>query len=270
MSVAATSARSLPPERMPLVRHGRLLKRWRYVAAFAPDVMVAVADVHVGPLRQRFFAVAEPDGRLVTADSLWRRAVTIDGARVIARSRRVAIDLELDEDAGVATLHPAGAGGYVWTRKQAGVPVRGTVTVDGRARNLACRGVVDDTAGYHARHTAWRWSAGVGTARDGRAVAWNLVHGVNDAPTGSERRVWIDGVPAEVGPVEFAPDLSGVRFAEGGELRLEAWAERAARANALVVRSSYRQPFGTFSGELPGAGELGEGYGVMEWHEAVW
>jgi hypothetical protein len=36
------------------------------------------------------------------------------------------------------------------------------------------------------------------------------------------------------------------------------------------MRSDYEQPFGTFSGELPVAGELREGYGVMERHEVVW
>jgi hypothetical protein len=36
------------------------------------------------------------------------------------------------------------------------------------------------------------------------------------------------------------------------------------------VRSLYRQPFGTFSGELPGALQLSEGWGVMEDHEVWW
>jgi hypothetical protein len=35
------------------------------------------------------------------------------------------------------------------------------------------------------------------------------------------------------------------------------------------VRSSYRQPFGTFSGELAGL-ELAAGYGVMEAHDVFW
>jgi hypothetical protein len=61
-----------------------------------------------------------------------------------------------------------------------------------------------------------------------------------------------------------------VRFSEGGELRFDAWAERAERSNILVVRSSYRQPFGEFSGSLPGGLELAEGRGVMEWHDVRW
>ena len=34
--------------------------------------------------------------------------------------------------------------------------------------------------------------------------------------------------------------------------------------------SRYRQPFGTFAGELPGGLELAEGYGVMEDHDVHW
>src|SRR5436309_624009 len=87
---------------------------------------------------------------------------------------------------------------------------------------------------------AWRY-AGVGAAPDGRLLAWNLVSGVNDSPSASERTVWVDGRPTEVEPVTFAPDLSRV-----GELVFSAEVERARKDNLLLVRSSYRQPFGTF------------------------
>ena len=42
------------------------------------------------------------------------------------------------------------------------------------------------------------------------------------------------------------------------------------RTNLLLIRSSYRQPFGTFAGFLPGDLELAEGHGVMEWHDVRW
>jgi hypothetical protein len=125
--------------------------------------------------------------------------------------------------------------------------------------------VVDDTAAYYERHTRWRWSAGVGRATDGRELAWNLVSGVNDPPRGSERTVWIGGRPSEPEPSAFDDELrqvDGLRFAP------EAIRER--RDNLVLIRSSYRQPFGTFSGELPGGIKLSEGYGVMEEHDAWW
>ena len=36
-----------------------------------------------------------------------------------------------------------------------------------------------------------------------------------------------------------------------------------------MIASDYEQPFGTFTGSLPVAGEL-HGWGVMERHEALW
>ena len=54
--------------------------------------------------------------------------------------------------------------------------------MDGREQAVDARGIVDESAGYHARETAWAGAPGVGTAADGRAVAWNLVTGIHDAP----------------------------------------------------------------------------------------
>jgi hypothetical protein len=139
------------------------------------------------------------------------------------------------------------------------------VTIDGAPRRLEARAVIDDTAAYYERHTRWLWSAGVGVSVDGRAVAWNLVDGVNDAPAESERTVWVDGVPSEPPPSHFARDLITV-----DELSFHSEATRERQDNLVLIRSSYRQPFGTFAGKLPGSVELAEGYGVMEEHDARW
>ena len=97
------------------------------------------------------------------------------------------------------------------------------------------RGFVDDTAGYHARRTAWRWSAGVGVAESGALVAWNLVEGVHDDAAVSERTVWVDGTPHHLDPLPFAADLSAV-----GDLRCEAVAVRAHRERLPAVRLGVR------------------------------
>ena len=130
--------------------------------------------------------------------------------------------------------------------------------------------LIDDSAGYHERHTVWKWSAGVGSAKSGERIAWNLVTGLHDAERGSERAVWVDGKASEVAPVRFADDLSRVESGDGAELSFTEWGARTDDTNLLVFRSRYRQPFGTFAGRLPGGRELAEGYGVMEEHDVLW
>jgi hypothetical protein len=267
---------ALPPAAMPAWHGRRPLKRWRYVGVYTPEAMLCVGDARIGPVPQRWWAVATPGGELLERTTFGRRGVRIAGSSISVRARGVEIDLELEESAGVEVVSPAGDDGYVWTRKQACVPVRGRVELpDGRRLTIAGdHGFVDDSAGYHARHTEWRWSAGVGRSGDGRAVGWNLVEGIHDDPFASERTVWIDGEPRSVGPVTFAEDLSEVAFgsptASGAHLAFDEWSTREHSTNALILHSRYRQPFGTFSGELPGGISLADGYGVMEHHDVRW
>lgn len=162
----------------------------------------------------------------------------------------VELDLLLEEKQGIQARCPHG-GGEVWTRKQAGIRAHGTLALDGGPPRLVeALAVIDDTAGYHERVTEWRWSAGVGTSLLGTALAWNLVSGVNDPSTGSERAVWVDGEPHEVAPVAFSEDLSSVVAGDGSKLEFSPQAERSRRERLLLVSSDYRAPFGSFSGSF--------------------
>lgn len=262
----------LPGERMPLVRAGRPLKRWRWVGCFEPGLELCAASARVGPGRVSWWAVWDAERSVLSEHSTrLSRPVSFTprGLRVV--DGHVRIDLALDPEAvqDVETVSPEGSQ-YAWTSKRAGVPMKGTVTIGARRLDVDAHGVIDDSAGYHARHTAWRWCAGVGTLESGARTGWNLVVGLHDAPSASERTVWVDGVAHEVGPVSIAEDLAGVAFAEGGGLRFTAQAVRAHREHLGLVSSRYEQPFGSFEGTLPGAGRLREGWGVMERHEARW
>jgi hypothetical protein len=270
---------------MRTFRGGRPLKRWRYVAIFSEELMACAALVQVGPARQSFWALyrREPD-ELRERTRVLPRARTLqlsegtaakDGrtgedGRLQISDGGVALDLHLCEETGFRARCPHGSE-EVWTRKQAGIGARGTLAIDGgEPTQVRARAVIDDTAGYHARHTEWSWTAGVGQSVDGRAVAWNLVSGVNDPPSGSERAVWIDGAPREVAPVSFSADLRRVTSDDGSELRFHAEAERRHSANLLIFKSDYRAPFGAFSGSLPGGVVLAHGLGVVERHRATW
>ena len=245
-------------------RDGRLRKRWRWVGAFCDDVMLCAAIARIGPAKVSWWAIWERQPRILT--ELTRRR----GHRVTMGDGTVAVDdglsqlrLALVPDGqAVETVSPHGGASHIWTRKTP-VRVTGTVRVGDRSREIDARGLVDDSGGYHARDTSWFWSAGIGDA-GGVPVAWNLVTGLHDAPEASERTVWIAGEPHHVAPEPFAPDLSAV-----GGLRFTGEATRTHHENLLVMATDYEQPFGTFAGTLPVAGEI-TGYGVMERHSVRW
>jgi hypothetical protein len=253
----------VPPARMPLSMGRRPLKRWRYVGFYGPEVMGCAAVARVGPARLAWWAVWDRTSRTL-AEASYRRTgpVRLSPGRLQLDDGPVAIDLRFEEARGVETISAHGEQ-HIWTRK---TPVRltGAVTLAERRHVIDCAGLIDDSAGYHARATRWFWSAGVGVCEAGAQVAWNLVTGVHDDPRASECTVWVDGEPHHVAPLPFA-GLDAV-----GDLRFSAEATRARRENLLLMRSEYVQPFGTFSGSLPVAGRLREGYGVMEFHDVRW
>jgi hypothetical protein len=251
---------------MPSRLGARPLKAWRYIGVFGPELMICVAAVRVGPARQSFWAVWDRAARRLH-ETTWR---TRGGVRLGLGEAHVSdgpawLSLAFTESDGVEAVCRSGDG-YGWTRKQGGIAVTGRLRLaDAKPRAVSGLAVIDDTSAYYERHTRWRWCAGVGSDPEGAALAWNLVQGVNDPPQRSERTVWVDGVPSEPGPVAITPGLDSV-----GALRFRAEATRTHRQNLVLVRSSYRQPFGTFSGTLPGGSRLSEGYGVMEDHDVWW
>ena len=240
---------------LPLFRGLRPLKKWRYLGVYGPQVQMCVGIARIGGGYQAFWAVHNrTTGVFRDRAALWP-IVHFD--ETSARFDGVDVSYVPDGDPiEVVSRH----GKYpIRTRKR---PVRVTGRIDGM--DIDSRGLVDESAGHHARVTRWSWSAGCGTSDTGAAITWNLVDGVHDSPTNSERTVWVDGVPREVGPLAFAPDLSRV-----GDLEFHAESERARHDRLILVDSKYRQPFGTFTGSIAGI-TLREGYGVMESHDVRW
>jgi hypothetical protein len=216
-------------------------KQWRWVGAFSGEAMLCVARARVGVARTAWWAVW--DGSALRSGS---RGVSVSAERACVRG---VLDLTLSPGRPIeATTGPA------WTRK---APLRVSGTLLGRPFSAA--GLLDESAGRHARRTSWLWSAGAGVAESGEEVVWNLVAGMHPG----ENTVWVGGEPHAIAPPRF-DGLHGV-----DELAFTALATRAHRTNYVVIASDYEQPFGTFTGELPVAGPL-RGWGVMERHEARW
>jgi hypothetical protein len=255
---------------MPLRSKGQTRKRWRYVGFYSPQLMLCAARAQVGPFSQCFWALWDRDGKRSYANTRLRPGsteVSMEGAEIKIEARELRARLLLGDSVPIEAICPSGTG-WGWTRKRSGVPISAMIeTTDGHWE-LDGHGVDDQSAGYQKRQTSWHWSAGIGRATDGRPLAWNLVEGINDPATNSERAIWIDGEPAEPAPVSFQ-GLEAVEFADGALLTFTPGSERARKDNLLVFRSSYRHLFGDFHGSLGGV-ELAEGFGVMEQHDAAW
>jgi len=260
----------MDPASLPLFENRQLRKRWRYIGVFAEELMLCAARAQVGPMTQSFWVLLDRGGGRQwshTALLPGSREMTMDGPRLEIDAPDMRASLRLGEVRAIEVTCPSGRAS-AWTRKRVGVPIEGTVEVPGRRWQVAGRGVDDESAGHHQRHTSWNWSAGVGAAADGRSVAWNLVTGINDPPCGSERAIWIDGEPLEPPPVSFdAPDEIALNDTE--VLRFSGESEHTHDDNYLLIRSRYRHRFGSFSGALGGIA-LAVGLGVMEEHDALW
>lgn len=263
-----------PGERMPLRAEGQNRKRWRYVGFFGEEAMLCAARAEVGPLRQCFWIFWDRERQRPAAHASLRpgsREVLLDGPLLEVDAPGLRASLRLGEcEAVEATCPSPGGRGWGWTRKRAGVPIEGTIELPGRRWEVSGFGVDDESAGYHQRHTSWLWSAGVGEAGDGRRLAWNLVEGINDPPSGSERAIWVDGAPHEPPPVRFE-DRAAIALADGARLEFLSESDHARDENLLLlVRSRYRHSFGSFAGSLAPGLDLAGGLGVMEQHDAVW
>ena len=283
----------LPPGRMPLRRGKVWRKRWRYVAAFCDELLLCAARVQVGLVGQTFWVVCDRrSGRTWERTKLlppgargevWTEESGADGLVDHAQDEGSTVRIEgghpeagevraflrLGGGEWVEAVCPTPEGQYAWTRKRAGIAVKCDVRVGEDRWRVEARGIEDESAGYHPRHTVWSWSAGVGRSTGGKPVGWNLVSGVNDPPERSERGIWVEGSPSEPGPVSF-DGLDAISFEDGSRLEFAAECERRREERLPFVRYEYRQPFGAFSGTLPGGVELERGLGVMEHHDAHW
>ena len=259
-----------PPQHLPLLRSGQLRKRWHYISFWSRELSFCAAQVKVGPLKQEYWGIWDrAAGQFRQASHIFGSRLELESNRVRVADGDVQIDVTFANDSSFEVYRPAGRA-YIWSHKDYSRFAKGTVRYGGTSREVAGVMFVDVNAGYHERHTSWRWAAAAGTDREGRLVAFNAITGLFDTPIQSERTVWIESSAQEVGPNTFADDLSTVSFAEGGTLTFHPEQLIEAHDNYLLIRSDYFHWFGTYSGTLPNGIELLEAYGVRERHDAVW
>ena len=91
----------LPPARMPMLQGTRPRKRWRYVGYYGPELMLCVGDARIGPVPQRWWAVALPGGELRERTTVGRGGVSVLPGAVEVASNGTRIHLALDESEGV-------------------------------------------------------------------------------------------------------------------------------------------------------------------------
>jgi hypothetical protein len=289
-------------------------KRWVYVGIASEDAYVALAIARLGYAANVFAYVLDARSMRMTAtrsllapptacrveEGIGAASVatfrfrgshasvtrgTEDGTLVVdADLRGFALHATLDAgDAppaitAVAPVGPSAASLMNTTEKRALLTANGELRVDGRRYALdgALAGY-DYTHGLLARRTAWRWGFGLGRAKSGERVAFNLVQGFVGEP---ECALWIDGELFPLAEGRFAFDRDNplsewrVSTADGAvDLRFAPGGMHSEAKNFGVIASRFVQPAGAFRGTIRALGrelEIERMLGVTEDQDVLW
>lgn len=118
--------------------------------------------------------------------------------------------------------------------------------------------LVDDHKGYYPWVMQWDWVTGAGRDAEGRRVVFNLTRNQSIDPARfHENCLWIDGRAHMLSPVTFERtgcvkgDRWRIRDTDGRvDVGFTIEVEGRVDVNALIVRSDYEGPFGTFEGTV--------------------
>ncbi len=154
---------ALPPARMPLLHDRRPLKRWRYVGVYGAELMLCAAAVRIAGIPQAFWAVLDrASGALHGRTAFTRGLVAVGDGHLAVRGRGVDIDLALTPRRRADRDHQPARRLVHLDAQGSGPRARTVVRRRADAGQLDAAGLIDASAGYHARATTWRWAAGVG------------------------------------------------------------------------------------------------------------
>ena len=278
----------------------RRWKRWHYVSVSGPEVLLAVAVVHVGWAVSGFaYLFDRRAGRIVAdvsvtgaagrgatvskepagaASSILRtrrlsvRLVRGNGHwRLEARSPAMTVDATLTEGIGssLCAVAPVPRGVVDCTHKTPMLSIEGLASAGGQRFDLAgASAAIDHTTGLLAYDTRWRWASATSAS-----LAFNLTEGFT-APY--ENALWSGGELRSLPPVTFSfdaarPELPWRIVDDAGVIDLEFRPDgvRRARTDLFAARSIYVQPVGVFQGTVAGLA-VDDLAGVTEDHVARW
>lgn len=164
------------------------------------------------------------------------------------------------------------------------LPVEGEIRV-GAERIMLNPGEAFALLDIHKAHypwkTWWNWATFAGREAGGRITALNLTKNVNPYDAAwNENALWVDGRIQRLSRAVYDFDPENplapwkIRDQEGlVDLTFQPFGERSEDLNLGVLRSSFHQPFGTFSGKVVFQGDLlniESLPGVCENHLAYW
>lgn len=276
-------------------------KQWQHLCVVHDDLAITLAVVDAGITRLGWVQVIDrrtgervehhrqsPLLAIHVAERLgdgdtWLRA---SGLRVALRARLdegrhdvevTAPQLEIDLTCHATTtplevVLPLGRGRGMWSHKVP-LPVSGTVRWRGRTVELdrtVATGIFDIHKAHYPHHTWWRWATFVGRDEEGRRLAVNLTRNPVIDPGLHECALWLDGGLRSLPLPEFHLEREPWRItAPELDLRFDGDGERREDLDVVVVRSRFRQRYGTFSGTVGGR-RVEAAFGLFEDHDSRW
>ena len=143
-------------------------------------------------------------------------------------------------------------------------------------KNTQAIGSLDHSKGYPPYHTHWNWSSFMGKLEDGTPIGINAVNGFNQE---LENAIWIGSKIKRLGKMDYPCPATPVENcwvmkAKDNLLQLQLQPEgiRHQEINFKLLKSSLKQFLGPVKGKLyhQETWKNFEGYGLMEYHEALW
>ncbi|MFZ4441510.1 MAG: DUF2804 domain-containing protein [Syntrophales bacterium] len=287
------------------------IKRWQYLGVCNDDIIFGIAVVRLGYMCNLFtylfdrrnariieYNITTPgggaaifEGTSLVGGITFKSGIT--AIRMTSDPENIIVEGCIKDELSVGLsfakyqeplvcLTRVGMKGFNYTHKEAGIPVRGTITHKGVTWDIMEEqsfGVLDYTLGYLARQTFWNWASGGGMDNEGNRIGFNLVQGVNE--TGfTENVFWVNGRLVKTDVVDFRyDDLDLLKpwqiESNDGRVRLRFLpaGKRSANVDVGFIVSKFHQPFGRFEGTLRDGDqvcELQNVSGFTEEHYAKW